>query len=167
MGDRVAVMSDGVLQQCDTPRTLYDAPVNAFVAGFIGSPAMNLIEGRIVEDGVLLGSTVVPIPRELGQRARRRRQTGSSPSACGPSRSRSSRRARAFPAVVNVVEELGAEAYVYAQMADRFDRSVTAESDVIARVEPRAAPAIGELIHLRVKDGAMLLFDAESGARIT
>ena len=50
MGDRVAVMKDGLLQQCDTPRTLYDEPVNAFVAGFIGSPAMNLLEGT-VEDG--------------------------------------------------------------------------------------------------------------------
>jgi ABC-type sugar transport system ATPase subunit len=43
MGDRVAVLKDGLLQQCDTPRGLYDAPANAFVAGFIGSPAMNLL----------------------------------------------------------------------------------------------------------------------------
>ena len=57
MGDRVAVMKDGVLQQCDTPRALYDSPVNAFVAGFIGSPAMNLIEGTIEAGGRDVGST--------------------------------------------------------------------------------------------------------------
>ena len=45
MGDRVAVIKDGVLQQCDTPLNLYDSPNNLFVAGFIGSPAMNLMEG--------------------------------------------------------------------------------------------------------------------------
>ena len=69
MGDRVAVMREGVLQQCDTPRTLYDSPVNAFVAGFIGSPAMNLIEGRIDERGVAIGETVLPLSRELATRA--------------------------------------------------------------------------------------------------
>ena len=47
MGDRVAVLKDGVLQQVDTPKTLYHRPVNVFVAGFIGSPAMNLFEGRL------------------------------------------------------------------------------------------------------------------------
>ena len=45
MGDRVAVMNDGILQQVDTPQELYDGPVNVFVAGFIGSPAMNLVRG--------------------------------------------------------------------------------------------------------------------------
>src|ERR1039457_1046153 len=69
MGDRVAVMKDGVLQQCDTPRVLYDSPVNAFVAGFIGSPPMNLIEGRIEDRGVAIGSTIIPIPAGLKARA--------------------------------------------------------------------------------------------------
>ena len=65
MGDRVAVMKDGLLQQIDTPRVLYDTPVNSFVAGFIGSPAMNLIEGTITSHGITIGSTVVPVPRAL------------------------------------------------------------------------------------------------------
>src|SRR4051812_12158790 len=63
MGDRVAVMKDGVLQQCDTPLTLYDAPRNLFVAGFIGSPAMNLIEGEVQQDGIHLGDYTVPVAR--------------------------------------------------------------------------------------------------------
>ena len=60
MGDRVAVMKDGVLQQVDAPRKLYDSPVNAFVAGFIGSPAMNLMKGTMTADGVMIGSTDRP-----------------------------------------------------------------------------------------------------------
>ncbi len=85
MGDRVAVMKDGVLQQCDTPRVLYESPVNAFVAGFIGSPAMNLIEGRIDAGGVMLGETVIPIPDALRQRGGA--AAPPSPSACAPRRS--------------------------------------------------------------------------------
>jgi multiple sugar transport system ATP-binding protein len=64
MGDRVAVLKDGLLMQCDTPLELYDKPQNVFVAGFIGSPAMNLIEGTVAADGVHLGDYVVPVPRE-------------------------------------------------------------------------------------------------------
>jgi multiple sugar transport system ATP-binding protein len=167
MGHRVAVMKDGVLQQCDTPRGLYQAPVNAFVAGFIGSPAMNLIEGTIVEDGVMLGSTVMPVPRELGERvAGASGRTATVTVGMRPEVLELVSPGEGFPAVVNLVEELGAEAYVYAQLADRQDRSVTATSDVVARVLPSTAPRSGDLIHLRLKEGTMLLFDVESGARI-
>jgi len=166
MGDRVAVMKDGVLQQCDTPRTLYDSPTNAFVAGFIGSPAMNLIQGQIVDGGVAVGSTVIPIPAGLKARA----GNGAGHVVTVGLRPESLELVAAgegIPAIVDVVEELGAEAYLYAQLADNRDRSITSGSDIIARVEPRGAPASGDLIHLRIKDGSMLLFDAETGARIT
>ena len=69
MGDRVAVMRDGRLQQVDIPQTLYDKPANAFVAGFIGSPAMNLVRGRLTGgDGaatIELGEVVLPLPRSV------------------------------------------------------------------------------------------------------
>jgi multiple sugar transport system ATP-binding protein len=65
MGDRVAVMKDGILQQVDSPLALYDRPDNLFVAGFIGSPAMNLLSGKIVEGGVQIGDYVVPVAREV------------------------------------------------------------------------------------------------------
>ncbi len=61
MGDRVAVLKDGLLQQADTPRALYDRPANVFVAGFIGSPAMNIAEARLVEGGAQVGGLVVPL----------------------------------------------------------------------------------------------------------
>ena len=72
MGDRVAVLKDGLLQQCDSPLQLYDAPRNLFVAGFIGSPAMNLIEGNVQQDGVHLGDYTVPVPRETLAKAAKR-----------------------------------------------------------------------------------------------
>src|SRR5947209_1196668 len=64
MGDRVAVLKDGILQQVDSPRNMYDRPANLFVAGFIGSPAMNLIEVPITDGGVEFGNTVVNVARD-------------------------------------------------------------------------------------------------------
>ncbi|MEY4390908.1 MAG: sn-glycerol-3-phosphate transporter ATP-binding protein UgpC, partial [Actinomycetota bacterium] len=64
MGDRVAVLKDGVLQQVDTPRNLYEKPKNVFVAGFIGSPAMNLLQLPIVSGGVQFGSAVLPVAKD-------------------------------------------------------------------------------------------------------
>jgi multiple sugar transport system ATP-binding protein len=61
MGDRVALLKDGILQQVDTPRNLYDRPGNAFVAGFIGSPAMNLVKVPVTEGGAQLGNVAVPL----------------------------------------------------------------------------------------------------------
>ena len=69
MGDRVAVLKDGLLQQVDTPRDLYDKPNNVFVAGFIGSPAMNLLELPVVDGGVQFGGTVFPVPRDVLEEA--------------------------------------------------------------------------------------------------
>src|SRR5690606_14545984 len=61
MGDRVAVLLDGLLQQVDHPRALYDRPANAFVAGFIGSPAMNIRTVRLTEAGADFGGMVIPL----------------------------------------------------------------------------------------------------------
>ena len=60
MGDRIALLKDGILQQCATPREMYDRPNNVFVAGFIGSPAMNLVSVPVTEDGVQFGSHRLP-----------------------------------------------------------------------------------------------------------
>jgi multiple sugar transport system ATP-binding protein len=164
MGDRVAVMKDGVLQQVDVPRKLYDSPVNAFVAGFIGSPAMNLIEGTMADDGVMIGSTVVPVPRELHKAA----GTGAVTIGLRPEALEIAGDGAGIPVVVNLVEELGAESYVYAQLAEHAGLgAVTRTPDVIVRVDPKRAPSSGAKIALHARAESLLLFDAESGARIT
>ena len=159
MGDRVAVMKDGLLQQCDTPRALYADPVNAFVAGFIGSPAMNLLQGTVEAGGVRLASAVIPVaggvPKAVGEAVTvglRPESLSLAPAGDG------------LPVIVTIVEELGAEAFVHAQLADKTADAVKA--NIIARAESLAAPAKGDLIHLHVKEGSMLFFDAQSGDRI-
>jgi multiple sugar transport system ATP-binding protein len=113
MGDRVAVLKDGVLQQVDVPSELYDEPANAFVASFIGSPAMNLVEAIIGPDGATVGSTVVEIPRELRETA----GTGRVTVGVRPESVTLSGEGAGVPAIVNIVEELGAEAYIYARQS--------------------------------------------------
>ncbi len=161
MGDRVAVMKDGLLQQCDTPRVLYEQPVNAFVAGFIGSPPMNLVAGTVEAGGVRIGSVVVPtadhLPKPVGEAV----IVGLRPESLALAAP-----GKGIPALVSIVEELGAEALVYAKLVSGSITGVASKPDVIARVEPRTAPGNGELIHLRVKDGSTLLFDAVSGDRL-
>ena len=77
MGDRVAVLKDGVLQQCAAPREMYDRPANLFVAGFMGSPSMNLMELPVVDGGVRFGDLVVPVARDtLADRRRGDRDAG-------------------------------------------------------------------------------------------
>src|SRR6476660_676348 len=111
MGDRVAVLRDGLLQQVDTPRNLYDSPVNEFVAGFIGSPAMNLRAARLVAGGALLGDVVIPLHQETLDAAHRAgleivtlglRPEGFTSSLDGLVRLE-----------VTLVEELGADSYLY------------------------------------------------------
>ena len=91
MGDRVAVLKDGLLMQVDTPRNLYDKPKNVFVAGFIGSPAMNLLELPVVDGGVQFGGTVYPVPRDILEEAHGQTVTAGFPPG-GPRAGRPGRR---------------------------------------------------------------------------
>ena len=160
MGDRVAVMKDGLLQQCDTPRALYEQPVNAFVAGFIGSPPMNLVHGDVDARGVKVGSTVISVTEALPKRIGDPVIVGLRPEGLALAAP-----GDGIPAVVRIVEDLGAESFLHVELANGADGS-QAKTNIVARVEPRTAPGNGELVHLRVKDGSMLFFDAETGLAI-
>ena len=161
MGDRVAVMKDGVLQQCDTPRVLYDDPVNAFVAGFIGSPPMNLVPGVVTEDGIRVGSALLEAENELSAIPSRQLTVGLRPESlelAGPD--------GGIPAIVTLVEELGAEAFVHASIDGDGTATPRGSATVVARVEPQLAPSKGERVNLRPKPRAMLFFDVDTGQRL-
>jgi len=176
MGDRVAVLKDGLLQQIDSPRNMYDRPANLFVAGFIGSPAMNLVEVPITDGGVKFGNSVVPVSREALTAAADKGDTtvtvGVRPEhfeiveqngAAAKSLSKETADAPAGLAVtVNVVEELGADGYVYG----------TAEvggevKDLVVRVNGRQVPAKGAQLHVVPRPGETHVFSTSSGERLT
>jgi multiple sugar transport system ATP-binding protein len=155
MGDRVAVLKDGLLQQVDTPRNLYDRPSNVFVAGFIGSPAMNLIQLPIIDGGVQFGDAVLPIDRDILAKASGNRVTvGIRPEKLSPS-------AHGLEVDVDVVEELGSDGYLYGRV--HLDGQ---EHNVVVRVDPIDHPRAGDRIHLQADASAVHVFDAESGERL-
>jgi len=162
MGDRVAVLKDGLLQQCDTPRALYDRPANVFVAGFIGSPAMNLHTARIDNDAAQVGGVRVPLPRATVAAAA---AEGAATLTLG-FRPESLEQVfqGGFTVTVNVVEELGSDAYCYATL-DGHDPT-HGQVDIIARIDPRTPPAKGEQIHLRIRPGEVHPFSTTTGDRL-
>ncbi|MEO8283034.1 MAG: sn-glycerol-3-phosphate ABC transporter ATP-binding protein UgpC [Pseudarthrobacter sp.] len=157
MGDRVAVLKDGLLMQVDTPRNLYDKPKNVFVAGFIGSPAMNLLELPVVDGGVQFGGTIYPVPRNVLEEAHGSTVTlGSRPEDL-----EQAAHGEGLQVEVDVVEELGADAYVYGHTTlDGKDH------DIVARVDGRRPPMKGETIHVRPQSGHVHLFDTKTGLRL-
>jgi multiple sugar transport system ATP-binding protein len=157
MGDRVAVLKDGLLMQVDTPRNLYDKPKNVFVAGFIGSPAMNLLELPVVDGGVQFGGTVYPVPRDVLEEAHGQTVTlGSRPEDL-----ETVAQGEGLQVEVDVVEELGADAYVYGHTT--LDGT---SYDIVARVDGRRPPMKGESIWVRPQSGHVHLFDTKTGLRL-
>ena len=156
MGDRVAVLKDGILQQVDTPQKLYDEPANVFVAGFIGSPAMNLLQLAIVDGGVEFGNTVISVPKTVLSKTKAKSVTvGIRPENLLVSKK------EGIQVDIDVVEELGADGYIYGQ--SHLDGS---HQDIVARVDGRVHPHAGEKVFLKPEGGIMHLFDIETGARL-
>jgi multiple sugar transport system ATP-binding protein len=164
MGDRVAVLKDGVLQQVDTPRNLYDRPANEFVAGFIGSPAMNLVPVPLTEGGAVLGGHAVPVSRSvlafLAGEGSRTATLGFRPEAVefvGAG--------EGFPVEVQVVEELGSDAFAYGRLQAEAV-SGDAGRPLILRADARKPPAKGELVHVAIRPGEVHAFSPQTGLRI-
>jgi multiple sugar transport system ATP-binding protein len=171
MGDRVAVLKDGLLQQVDTPLKLYDKPANVFVAGFIGSPAMNIGTFKLSDGHAHLGDAMIPLTRETVAAVRAEDSTelilGFRPESLEPATEGTE---GAFPVVVDVVEELGSEAFLYGQAAGSVtsDPAVSLQSStIIARVEPRSVPSKGEKVFLKVKAGEEHAFSVKTGERFS
>jgi multiple sugar transport system ATP-binding protein len=164
MGDRVAVLKDGVLQQCAAPGALYDRPVNVFVAGFIGSPAMNILTGQVVDGGVRLGSAVLPVPRD--QLARASAGSGRVTVGFRPESIELGGPGDGVPVTVTVVEQLGSDAYLYTKLAGEDTEDPLNPSDVVIRSEPRLAAEAGRTVWLRVREECLHVFDPSTGLRI-
>src|SRR4051794_36100141 len=158
MGHRVAVLDRGRLQQCGPPRELYERPTNTFVAGFIGTPAMNLVKAKLTDDGALLDGVAVDLPPDVASAARARGLTdvtlGLRPEALALAGS-------GIAARVEVVEELGADAFAFcvAQLSG-------GEQTLVARADAHRPPARGEHVALRPLPGAAHAFHPESGERL-
>jgi multiple sugar transport system ATP-binding protein len=146
-----------VLQQVDTPAALYERPANAFVAGFIGSPSMNLNPADIEEGGARIGGTFVPLETGVLSACRAaglsRIVLGVRPESLALSPN------DGLAVDVRLVEVLGADAFVHGTIAG-------SESSVVVRCDGRSHPSIGETVHATVDHAAVHVFDPDSGERI-
>jgi len=179
LGQRVAVMKDGRILQVDTPQVLYEQPRDVFVAGFIGSPAMNLVEATIAGSEVVFGQFRAPLDP-----VRRPREDG--PVVLGIRPEAFEDAAFASPELpmidvtVNVLEELGADAHVFFRVdAERaasgaFETDAEEAADLVvdrgsllnARVDPRTCAVVGDGMHLAVDPSRFHFFDVSTGASL-
>ena len=187
MGDRVAVMRGGILQQVATPQMLYDTPANLFVAGFIGTPPMNLLEANVSVNGgvtIALGSAQLPVPDEALRAYPKLRSYGGRKVVAGlrsqhlhPGSERSD--LPAFDARVDLVEALGGESIVYFKIdADTIREGgheeegeeaagaegvVASRPNLVAQFPAHVLLTIQEQIPVAVDVARMHFFDGETG----
>ncbi len=181
MGDRVAVIRGGVLQQCDHPQVLYDHPDNLFVAAFIGSPAMNLYEASIGEGArsVRLGSQDLALPESVGLAHPALASYAGKKVILGlrPEHLPSAGNGTTGPALVgdvDLIEALGSELVVHFTLDARRVRAegateedTTSESgEGVARVDPKSTVKVGERVTFTVDTEGLQFFDPETEAAI-
>ena len=159
MGDRVAVMKLGELQQVDTPLKLYDKPANLFVAGFIGSPQMNLLDATADTSGqARIGNYLVPVDPGAAHRMSGTITVGVRPESWRLTTAEDG----GLPVTVTVVEELGADAFVYGTS----DVDGT-PGNVIIRIPHRGQVHRGETIHVTTDPQHVHVFDTDTGQRLS
>jgi multiple sugar transport system ATP-binding protein len=155
MADRVAVMKDGILQQCASPRELFTTPSNLFVAGFIGSPAMNLMPATITDDAAQVGSLSVPLTAD--QRSALSGQdvvVGVRPEAWEITAD------GGLDAHIDLVEELGSESFLYCSAPGVPDKQV------VVRQEGLSPARRGETVSLVPRPVGLHIFDSQTGERV-
>ncbi|MCW2975644.1 MAG: transporter related protein [Actinomycetia bacterium] len=180
LGQRVAVMRDGLLQQVDSPQRLYDDPANVFVAAFIGSPSMNLVEAMLTDDAVAIGSLTLPLDRASRPAAATDGKVvlGIRPEAFEDAAFADGSLPQ-FEARVAVVEELGSDAFVFFELDVEPIVIEAAQSDVadedgsmltgserglfVARVNPKTKAAVGETLRLSVDPTGFYFFSPDGG----
>jgi multiple sugar transport system ATP-binding protein len=156
MGDRVAVLRRGVLQQFDVPQRLYEQPANLFVASFIGSPAMNMLEGMVANGSVKIGPASLPVPGGLGRYEGRSVAVGIRPEALG--QGTGDGRLTGF---VRAIEALGPEQLAHVEIVGK---PVLAEDVLEGLVDGEAA---GDLAELKSDDGDRTIVVARLDAAAT
>jgi multiple sugar transport system ATP-binding protein len=147
MGDRIAIMNAGILQQVGTPGEIYDHPANLFVAGFIGSPTMNFVPATVQDGSAKASGFEVKLPQAVGSA---KGTLGFRPEAVTD---RVTEGGNSLSMKVDVVERLGSDQYLYGQVGG---------DQVTARVDPRMSVAPGDQVKLGLDTRGLHFFDAET-----
>ncbi len=178
MGDRVAVLNAGIIQQLGTPQQLYDTPANLFVAGFIGNPAMNFFKGRLarvegggavvfLDDGsestmLTPGGPVADVVARHATADGRAALIGVRPEDV---RLASDGQRDTVVGQAEIVEHLGSEQLLYARIAGQTAVNAVESQSTVARLSASATVRAGEAVRLAIDTARLHLFDPASGAR--
>jgi multiple sugar transport system ATP-binding protein len=175
LGDRVAIMCDGVIRQLDTPRALYEEPADTFVAGFIGSPPMNLVPALIEDEQIVLPFGRAPLPDVL--RARLAREAARGPVIAGlrPEAFEDAALASgdgdgrlSFTAPIDLVESMGHELFAHFEI-DPIEQAAAIGAPaqrLVARVDNASTVTAGEPAQLSVSLAGLRLFHAQTGVSL-
>lgn len=158
MGQRIAIMKDGLLQQCDASETVYKYPANKFVAGFIGSPPMNFVDAKVVDGRLEAGAINLPLPADhpARQKSGQTVTLGIRPeNICDPRvpGSLTATQDNTFKAKIDVMEPLGHEYVVYLKAG---------EQSLIATLENTTELKVDDVADFAINLGAVHVFDAET-----
>jgi multiple sugar transport system ATP-binding protein len=157
MGDRVAVLKDGLLQQVDSPLALYERPANLFVARFIGSPGMNLLETRPQDGSVTLGHQRLPLERGACAQSTGGRVT----LGIRPEHWRFVQSGQGLEMTISQVEDLGSVSFVYGSV--KLDDG---SCDLVVRTGSRSGLTSGQVVEIAADPEFVVLFDAGTGERL-
>jgi len=163
MGNRIAVMKDGKIQQVGTPLELYDRPANLFVANFIGTPPMNFFKATVEDGGATLAAATFRIPAPSAARAVLAPRTGKQvvvgvrPENLVEAGTGGRGQTQLLRLTVDLVEPLGHEVVIYGKLGD---------DTLVAKAAPHRAPQIGSELEVAIELDSVHLFDAETERRI-
>ena len=185
LGDRVVVLRGGLVQQIGSPQELYDHPRNLFVAGFIGSPSMNFVSGRLTDGGVTTSLGEIRLSDEARQKIASKNAKGDVVVGIRPEHledaslveSYQKINGSTFSARVEVLESMGSDKYIYfsaegPKVTSRELDELAADSgadggQLVARLSAESAARMGESIELWFDQKRVSVFDVESGANLT
>jgi len=172
MSDRIAVVNDGHLMQVDPPLKCYNEPDNLFVAGFIGSPAMNFVEGQATEDGFVSTYMDTPFdPAIYGIEPGQDLTMGIRPEDVYLERDTNltEEPSRAYDALVDVLEPMGDEVFAYLLLDEDVEASAEGrgEGQLLVSLDPDTVIAPGDEIEIVIDRSDVHLFDTDSGQAIT
>lgn len=174
MGDRIAVLNAGLIQQLGSPQELYERPANLFVAGFIGSPAMDFFNGTVTRSGdgatLKIGSRTVTLTGQSAAAAANAASSGERKVVAGVRpedfRIASESDANSIPGMVDVVEHLGNEQMIYFQAEGSRTTETSEAKGVTARIAPDVEVRVGQNVAVTFDTARVHLFDAETGKRL-
>ncbi|MGB3769608.1 MAG: sn-glycerol-3-phosphate ABC transporter ATP-binding protein UgpC [Rhodococcus sp. (in: high G+C Gram-positive bacteria)] len=184
LGDRVVVLRGGLVQQIGSPQELYDNPRNLFVAGFIGSPSMNFVAGRLTDSGVTTSLGEITLDGEARQKVSKKNSSGDVVVGIRPEHLEDASLIESyqrisgstFTARVEVLESMGSDKYIYfsaegpkvssRELDELAADSGTESGQMVARLSAESTPRVGESIDLWFDPKRVQIFDTESGANL-